>query len=125
MQELAWSILHEEPVIGIKCYSPSLLQQGKTLKQDNNDVYILYKTAICIFNGPNLSQILINKRNHLAKSGNQMNDSNSFTQTDFKKYIFANQEVVTDACFLGQSFISTYNTFDHLVNASLIGGFNW
>lgn len=125
MQELANNILHEEPVVEIKSYCPALMQQGKTLKQDNNNIYVLYKTVICVFNGPNLSQTLITRRNQLAKGiTSQNNELDVHTAFDFKKYGFSGQEIITDACFLGQAPSSTYNTFDHLVKASYIDGFN-
>ncbi|KAK6636122.1 hypothetical protein RUM43_009774 [Polyplax serrata] len=124
MKELACNTLHIEPVLEIKCYSQNLVQQGKTLKQDDNDIYVLYESVICVFNGANLSQTLINRRYQLAKGlPLQSGDPAGYISIDFKKYSFSGQDMVTDACFLGQSPASAYNTFDHLVRASYTSGF--
>lgn len=125
MNQLISETLHDEPITRIKCNSYKTPKQySSAANQESNEiVYVLYKSVICTINGFSLFQTLRGCRNQLARQrasflGDALHTS---IPIDFKKYSFPDQDAITDACFVGQTSI---NTFDHLVTASLVGGFH-
>lgn len=124
MNQLISETLHNEPVVKIKCNSFKTPKQftGGMTQESTENVYVLYKTVICTMNGFSLFQTLRGCRNQLARQrASSLGDAlQTSIPIDFKKYGFSDQDAVTDACFVGQTSV---NTFDHLVTASLVGGF--
>ncbi|XP_047119989.1 rab3 GTPase-activating protein non-catalytic subunit [Schistocerca piceifrons] len=116
---LAEELLHDEPVTSLKCQSfhPA---RGGMVQEQVEEVYVAYNTVICSLPGFGLFQSLRACRNQLARVKANCAEVLKAPPLMYKKWGFQEQEVTADSEMVG---ISTANTFDHLVTASLCGGF--
>ncbi|XP_066592229.1 rab3 GTPase-activating protein non-catalytic subunit [Prorops nasuta] len=112
--------LHNEPVLNIKCqsFSPPKHSGDPGLVEE---VHIVYSSTVCILQGFPLFSTLKACRNHLARVQANCNDTPPATTLAFKKWGFKNQDITNDAEIIGST---TVNVFDHLMTASLCGGYN-
>ncbi|XP_014218423.1 rab3 GTPase-activating protein regulatory subunit isoform X2 [Copidosoma floridanum] len=112
--------LHNESVINIKCQSHCTARykgDAGTLE----DFYVLYNTVVCILPGFSLFSTLRAYRNHLARVKANCNDKSPASNLACKKWTFKNQDFVNDCEVIGSTSV---NTFDHLMTASICGGYN-
>lgn len=120
MEELACCLLYNEPVVEIKSFSPSLFDKKITLKGDENNVYILHKTVISVFNGNTLIHSLNKTRSDFKKENSVENQKKSFyAPFNFEKYCIVDHDKVNDVLFLNKACGSFYESFDGLVNTFL------
>ncbi|XP_063982787.1 rab3 GTPase-activating protein non-catalytic subunit [Diachasmimorpha longicaudata] len=118
--------LQNENLISLKCQSLTALNGHTGDTTLTEEIHVLYTTAICILPGFPLFSTLRARRNHLAqiqasyldKFGEKLSTSPS-TLT-FRKFGFKEQDVINDCEFVG---ITSVNTFDHLMTASICGGY--
>lgn len=108
--------LHKEPVIGIKCQS---FRAGDSSLAE--EVYIIYNSVVCILQGFPLFSTLRACRNYLARVQANCDDLPPLTNLSYKKWGYKNQDVVNDSEVIGTTSV---NSFDHLMTASICGGFN-
>ncbi|XP_015586731.1 rab3 GTPase-activating protein non-catalytic subunit isoform X2 [Cephus cinctus] len=112
--------LHSEAVLGIKCQSYSAPRHaGDTSLSE--EVYVSYSSAVCILQGFPLFSTLRACRNHLARVQANCNDKPPAANLTYKKWGFKNQDIINDCEVIGTTFV---NTFDHLMTASICGGYN-
>ncbi|XP_031839232.1 rab3 GTPase activating protein isoform X2 [Nomia melanderi] len=112
--------LHNEPVIGLKCQSfRSQKHAGDT--GSTEEVHVLYNSVICILQGFPLFSTLRACRNHLARVKANCDDLPPVTNLSYKKWGYRNQDIVNDSEVIGTT---TVNSFDHLMTASICGGYN-
>ncbi|XP_014614493.1 PREDICTED: rab3 GTPase-activating protein non-catalytic subunit [Polistes canadensis] len=112
--------LHNEPILGIKCQSSSFHRHSMN-KQPLEELYIIYRSIICILQGFPLFTTLRACRNHLARVQAKCNDVSPATTLSYKKWEFRNQDITNDAEIIGTTSV---NSFNHLMTASLCGGYN-
>ncbi|XP_047351529.1 rab3 GTPase-activating protein non-catalytic subunit [Vespa velutina] len=112
--------LHNEPIIGIKCQSSSV-HRNSISKQPLEELYIIYRSIICILQGFPLFSTLRACRNHLARVQAKCNDISPATTLSYKKWEFRNQDITNDVEIIGTTSVSSFN---HLMTASLCGGYN-
>ncbi|KYN05982.1 Rab3 GTPase-activating protein non-catalytic subunit [Cyphomyrmex costatus] len=112
--------IHNESVVGIKCQSFCLSKHAGDAGS-NEEVYILYNSGVCILQGFLLFSTLRACRNHLAKVQANCNDLPPVTNLSYKKWTFKNQNIANDSEVIGTTSI---NSFDHLMTASICGGYN-
>ncbi|CAG2062309.1 unnamed protein product, partial [Timema podura] len=113
-------MLHDEPVLNLKCQSYGLPRHSAAPEQ-LEELYVLYPSAVCVLPGFGLFQTLRACRNQLARVQANCGDMVRAPPLTYKKWGFADQERVSDCEFAGPA---TANTFDHLLTASICGGFN-
>nr|CAD7257648.1 unnamed protein product [Timema shepardi] len=113
-------MLHDEPVLNLKCQSYGLPRHSAAPEQ-LEELYVLYPSALCVLPGFGLFQTLRACRNQLARVQANCGDMVRAPPLTYKKWGFADQERVSDCEFAGPA---TTNTFDHLMTASICGGFN-
>ncbi|XP_051155116.1 rab3 GTPase-activating protein non-catalytic subunit [Leptopilina boulardi] len=112
--------LHNESILGIKCQSLSAPRHSGE-SQSSEEIYVLYNSVICLLQGFPLFSTLKACRNYMARVKANCNDRQQMTSLVCKKLGFKNQDVANDAEVVG---MTTVNTFDHLMTASLCGGFH-
>ncbi|XP_018363110.1 PREDICTED: rab3 GTPase-activating protein non-catalytic subunit isoform X2 [Trachymyrmex cornetzi] len=112
--------IHNESVLGIKCQSFCLSKHAGDAGS-SEEVYILYNSGVCILQGFPLFSTLRACRNHLAKVQANCNDLPPVTNLSYKKWAFKNQDIANDLEVIGTTSI---NSFDHLMTASICGGYN-
>ncbi|KYQ51818.1 Rab3 GTPase-activating protein non-catalytic subunit [Trachymyrmex zeteki] len=112
--------VHNESVLGIKCQSFCLSKHAGDAGS-SEEVYILYNSGVCILQGFPLFSTLRACRNHLAKVQANCNDLPPVTNLSYKKWTFKNQDIANDLEVIGTTSI---NSFDHLMTASICGGYN-
>ncbi|KAH0948530.1 hypothetical protein HN011_009005 [Eciton burchellii] len=112
--------IHNESVIGIKCQSFCSVRHAGDASY-SEEVYILYNSGICILQGFPLFSTLRACRNHLARVQANCNDLPPVTNLSYKKWAFKNQDIANDSEVIGTMSI---NSFDHLMTASICGGYN-
>ncbi|XP_043278054.1 rab3 GTPase-activating protein non-catalytic subunit isoform X2 [Venturia canescens] len=112
--------LENEPILGIKCQSHSpprhVGQPGIS-----EEIHILYKSVVCVLPGFALFSTLRACRNHLARVQANCNDKRPASNLAYKKWGFKDQDIVNDCQVIGTTAV---NTFDHLMTASICGGYN-
>nr|CAD7424763.1 unnamed protein product [Timema monikensis] len=113
-------MLHDEPVLNLKCQSYGLPRHSAAPEQ-LEELYVLYPSAFCVLPGFGLFQTLRACRNQLARVQANCGDMVRAPPLTYKKWGFADQERVSDCEFAGPA---TATTFDHLLTASVCGGFN-
>lgn len=111
--------LNHEPILGIKCQSSSA-QRHSNSKQLLEELYIIYRSSICIIQGFTLFSILRACRNHLARVQAKCNDAPPTTTLSYKKWKFRDQDIANDAEIIGAKYV---NSFNRLMTASLCGGY--
>ncbi|KAL0113487.1 hypothetical protein PUN28_012561 [Cardiocondyla obscurior] len=112
--------IHNESVLGIKCQSFCLPRHAGDAGS-SEEIYILYNSGVCILQGFPLFSTLRACRNHLAKVQANCSDLPPVTNLSFKKWTFKNQDITNDLEVVGTTSI---NSFDHLMTASICGGYN-
>ncbi|EGI58384.1 Rab3 GTPase-activating protein non-catalytic subunit [Acromyrmex echinatior] len=112
--------IHNESVLGIKCQSFCLSKHAGDAGS-SEEVYILCNSGVCILQGFPLFSTLRACRNHLAKVQANCNDLPPVTNLSYKKWAFKNQDITNDLEVIGTTSI---NSFDHLMTASICGGYN-
>ncbi|XP_012523480.2 rab3 GTPase-activating protein non-catalytic subunit isoform X1 [Monomorium pharaonis] len=112
--------IHNESVLGIKCQSFCLPKHVGDAGS-SEEIYVLYNSGVCILPGFSLFSTLRACRNHLAKVQANCNDLPPVTNLSYKKWTFKNQDVANDLEVIGTTSI---NSFDHLMTASICGGYN-
>lgn len=112
--------LHNESILGIKCQSLSAPRHSGEV-QSSEEIYVLYKSVVCLLQGFPLFSTLKACRNYMARVKANCNDRQQMTNIVCKKLGFKNQDVTNDSEVIG---MTTVNTFDHLMTASLCGGFS-
>ncbi|KAJ9600993.1 hypothetical protein L9F63_000831, partial [Diploptera punctata] len=113
-------LLHNEPVVNLKCQSfepPQFASQ----QEHNEELYVIYRTAVCILMGFGLFQTLRACRHQLARVQAKCGDMIKAPPLTYKKWGFREQDTIIDIEVVGPA---TDNTFEHLVTASLRGGLN-
>lgn len=117
--------LHNESILSIKCQSQSSPKYSGDAIQ-TEEIHVLFNTIVCIIQGYQLFSTLRSCRNHLARV--QANcwqitseDRPPPTNIVMKKLAFKDQDFVNDCQIIGTTSV---NTFDHLLTASVCGGFN-
>ncbi|KAK0157715.1 hypothetical protein PV328_011418 [Microctonus aethiopoides] len=112
--------LNNGPILEIKCQSMSSPRHvGDT--GSTEEIYILYNTVICILPGFQLFSTLRACRNHLARVQANCTDKPPSSTLTFKKLGFKDQDMTNDCEIIGTTSVTS---FDHLMTASLCGGFN-
>ncbi|XP_071637599.1 rab3 GTPase-activating protein non-catalytic subunit isoform X3 [Temnothorax longispinosus] len=112
--------IHNESILGIKCQSFCLPKHAGDAGS-SEEVYILYNSGVCILQGFPLFSTLRACRNHLAKVQANCNDIPPVTTLSYKRWTFKNQDRTNDLEVIGTTSI---NSFDHLMTASICGGYN-
>nr|XP_012216087.1 PREDICTED: rab3 GTPase-activating protein non-catalytic subunit isoform X1 [Linepithema humile] len=112
--------IHCESVLGIKCQSYSLPRHTGDASC-SEEIHILYNSGVCILQGFPLFSTLRACRNHLARVQANCNDLPPVTNLSYKKWAFKNQDIAHDSEVIGTTSI---NSFDHLMTASICGGYN-
>ncbi|XP_059473324.1 rab3 GTPase-activating protein non-catalytic subunit [Neocloeon triangulifer] len=109
----------KEPVIHLKCQSFKRAAHSEAQEQPE-ELYVMYPSSIVTLPGFSLFQTLRGCRNQLARvegSGSGSVESPPLVHT---KWGFAEQDQVNDCQVIG---LPPVNTYDHLLTASLCGGF--
>ncbi|XP_072760669.1 rab3 GTPase-activating protein non-catalytic subunit isoform X2 [Anoplolepis gracilipes] len=112
--------IHNESVLGIKCQSFSLPRHSGDAGC-SEEIYISYNSGVCILQGFPLFSTLRACRNHLARVQANCNDLPPVPNLSYKKWAFKNQDIANDSEVIGTTSI---NSFDHLMTASICGGYN-
>ncbi|XP_063235843.1 rab3 GTPase-activating protein non-catalytic subunit isoform X2 [Bacillus rossius redtenbacheri] len=112
-------LLHDEPVLHVKCQSHGAPRHAASPEQAE-EVHVVYPSAICIVPGFGLFQTLRACRNQLARVQANCGDSLRAPPLACRKLGFADQDRVSDCEVAGPA---TAATFDHLQTASVCGGF--
>lgn len=112
--------LHNESIISIKSQSLSRPKHAGEAAL-TEELHVFYHSTVCVLPGFPLFSTLRACRNHLARIQANCNDNPPLTNLTFKKFGFKNQDVMNDGQVIG---ITSVNTFDHLMTASICGGFN-
>ena len=119
-------LFHEEPVIGIKCQTFALGENGEHDQAD--EILVVYKSAVVLIDAFVLYQTLRSCRNQLAKAqsnrgtfgfdfmNNAIDTNNSFV---FKKFSLQNSDKINDCDNVGNY---SSNLYDHLVSQSISRG---
>ncbi|XP_058803180.1 rab3 GTPase-activating protein non-catalytic subunit isoform X2 [Phymastichus coffea] len=87
----------------------------------SEEIYVLYNSVICILQGFSLFSTLRAYRNHLARVKANCDNTTPAVNLVCKKWGFKNQDFVNDCQVIGWTSV---NTFDHLMTASISGGYN-
>ncbi|KAH0534432.1 rab3 GTPase-activating protein non-catalytic subunit isoform X1 [Cotesia glomerata] len=113
--------LHNEPILNLKCQSlTSPRHTGDTGLSE--EIHIIYESVVCILPGFPFFSTLRACRNHLARvQANYSSDKAPSSGLTFKKLGLRDQDVANDCEVIGTTSV---NTFDHLMTASICGGFN-
>ncbi|XP_076280641.1 rab3 GTPase activating protein [Lasioglossum baleicum] len=112
--------LHNESVIGLKCQSfRSPKHAGDTGVTE--EVHVIYNSVLCVLQGFPLFSTLRACRNHLARVKANCDDLPPITNLSYKKWGYRNQDIINDSEVIGTTSV---NSFDHLMTASLCGGYN-
>ncbi|CAM1313278.1 RAB3GAP2 (predicted) [Pycnogonum litorale] len=113
-------LLHTEAVIKLKCQTFKS-SRNPSQAELSDELIIVYPSVVVTIDGFSLIQTLRACRNQVARAAASGNDSIHPPPLAYKKWSFSGTEKVTDCDTVG---IVAGNTFDHLQNASLIGGFS-
>ncbi|KAG8041433.1 hypothetical protein G9C98_002726 [Cotesia typhae] len=113
--------LHNEPILNLKCQSlTSPRHTGDTGLSE--EIHVIYESVVCILPGFPFFSTLRGCRNHLARvQANYSSDNAPSSGLTFKKLGLRDQDVANDCEVIGTTSV---NTFDHLMTASICGGFN-
>lgn len=108
--------LDDRPVMKVSCHTGTY----GTLP---DDVHILFPTCECIISGTSLFQVLRNAKAQLAKvrAGIQDDYIVDSRNISIRKWMFCDQELISDATVVG---LDMKNTYDHLLAASTYGGYD-
>ncbi|KAK7862418.1 hypothetical protein R5R35_008896 [Gryllus longicercus] len=116
---LAQEILHTDPVIHLKCQSYEMTRSS-TAQEQTEEVYVMYKSVLCVLGGFGLFQTLRACRSQVARAKANCGDVVPAPPLIYKKWGFQDQAVITDCEMAG---LATSNTFNHLMTTSLCQDF--
>jgi Rab3 GTPase-activating protein non-catalytic subunit len=116
---LAEQEFEKEPVMHLKCQSFKRATHSAAQEQPE-ELYVIYSATVVTLPGFSLFQSLRACRNQLAKVEGSGSGSVEAPPLVHTKWGFAEQETVNDCQVLG---LPPVNTYDHLLTASLCGGF--
>ncbi|XP_014294842.1 rab3 GTPase-activating protein non-catalytic subunit [Microplitis demolitor] len=112
--------LHNEPILNLKCQSlTSPRHTGDTGLSE--ELHIIYESVVCILPGFPFFSTLRACRNYLARVQANYSSDKPPSCLTFKKLGFKDQDVTNDCEVIGTTSV---NTFDHLMTASICGGFH-
>ncbi|KAK3909218.1 Rab3 GTPase-activating protein non-catalytic subunit [Frankliniella fusca] len=112
--------IHNEPVCYVKCQS---YHPAKNSSYDDyaEELHVTFCSTVAIIPGFALFQTLRACRNHLARVKANFSEHILPPPLTLKKWAFVDQGCVKDCEVIGPS---SSDMFDHLMTASIVGGFN-
>ncbi|XP_050304560.1 rab3 GTPase-activating protein regulatory subunit isoform X2 [Anthonomus grandis grandis] len=112
---------HNENITSLKCQSQHSPRPDISPELYQEELYIQYQSNVCIINGHQLFENLKTCRSQLARAQAKGSPA-EFKPIPLivKKWGFQDQSLINDVAVLG---LNISNTFDHLLAASLCGGF--
>ncbi|KAF4522485.1 hypothetical protein B566_EDAN002570 [Ephemera danica] len=117
---LAGEQFHGEPVSHLKCQSFRRASHSAASEQAE-ELYVVYPTCVTTLPGFSLFQTLRACRNQLARVHASGSGSIDAPPLAHSKWGFPDQEMINDCQVVGSTSV---NTFDHLMTASICGGFD-
>ncbi|ERL83997.1 rab3 GTPase-activating protein regulatory subunit-like [Dendroctonus ponderosae] len=112
---------HSENITGIKCQSQHNPRPDLSPELHPEELYIHYQSNVCLVSGQQLFENLKNLRSQLARvqaKGSPIEFKG--VPLSVRKWGFQDQSSVNDVAVIG---LNMTNTFDHLLTASVCGGF--
>ncbi|XP_065332946.1 rab3 GTPase-activating protein non-catalytic subunit [Cloeon dipterum] len=116
---LAEQEFEKEPVLYLKCQSFKRAAHSSAQEQPE-ELYVVYSGSVVTLPGFSLFQTLRGCRNQLARVEGNGSGSVEAPPLVHTKWGFAEQDQVNDCQVIG---LPPVNTYDHLLTASLYGGF--
>ncbi|XP_023289091.1 rab3 GTPase-activating protein non-catalytic subunit isoform X2 [Orussus abietinus] len=113
-------LFHDEPVLAIKCQSRHAPKYTGDV-ECTEEVHVLYGSTICILQGFSLFSVLRALKCHLQRARLSGTEEPPAVNLVLQKWGFKNQDVTNDSKIIGAT---TFNLFDHLMTASISGGYN-
>ncbi|KAL6037029.1 hypothetical protein STEG23_030144 [Scotinomys teguina] len=113
-------LLNEDKVLQLKCRTYEIPRHPGVTEQ-NEELSILYPTAIVTIDGFSLFQSLRACRNQVAKAAASGNENIQPPPLAYKKWGLQDIDTIIDHASIG---IMTLSPFDQMKTASNIGGFN-
>ncbi|KAF7654729.1 hypothetical protein LDENG_00065790 [Lucifuga dentata] len=113
-------LLHEDPVLRLKCRTYEILRHPGVTEQ-HEELSILYPAALVTIDGFSLFQSLRACRNQVARAAAAGNDMIQPPPLAYKKWGLQDMDTIVDHSCVG---IMTPCVFDQMKNASILGGFN-
>ncbi|XP_077997216.1 rab3 GTPase-activating protein non-catalytic subunit-like [Glandiceps talaboti] len=113
-------LLHEEPVLRLKCRTYELPRHPGVAEQ-MEELTILYPTVVVTIDGFSLFQSLRACRNQLARAAASGTDVIQPPPLAYKKWSLQDQERKNDHISVG---VTTPCSFDQMSTASILGGYN-
>lgn len=131
---------HNENITNIKCQSQHSPRPDVSPELHPEELYIQYQSNICVLNGQQLFENLKNCRSQLARGKYYIEQTFywihnflvlvqakgspvelKYVPLSVKKWGFQDQGLINDVAVIG---LNMSNTFDHLLTASICGGFD-
>ncbi|XP_013911507.1 PREDICTED: rab3 GTPase-activating protein non-catalytic subunit, partial [Thamnophis sirtalis] len=113
-------LLNEDPVLQLKCRTYEIPRHPGVTEQ-NEELSILYPSAIVTIDGFSLFQSLRACRNQVARATAAGNENVQPPPLAYKKWGLQDVDTIVDHVSVG---IMTLSPFDQMKTASTIGGFN-
>ncbi|XP_057715816.1 rab3 GTPase-activating protein non-catalytic subunit isoform X3 [Corythoichthys intestinalis] len=113
-------LLHEDPVIRLKCRTYEIPRHPGVTEQ-HEELSILYPAALVTIDGFSLFQSLRACRNQVARAAAAGSEMIQPPPLAYKKWALQDMDNIVDHCSVG---VMTLNVFDQMKNASVLGGFN-
>uniref|UniRef100_A0A3Q2VCR2 RAB3 GTPase activating protein subunit 2 (non-catalytic) n=1 Tax=Haplochromis burtoni TaxID=8153 RepID=A0A3Q2VCR2_HAPBU len=113
-------LLHEDPVLRLKCRTYEIPRHPGVTEQ-HEELSILYSAAMVTIDGFSLFQSLRACRNQAARAAAAGNDVIQPPPLAYKKWGLQEMDTIVDHSSVG---IMTLCVFDQMKNASILGGFN-
>ncbi|CAH1154252.1 unnamed protein product [Phaedon cochleariae] len=109
---------HAENITTIKCQSQHSPKPHISPDLSPEEIYVQYQSNICVLSGYQLCNVLRTCKLQLENGGVIDHLQSSITP---KKWGFQDQSIINDSAVVGLNLSST---FDHLLTASICGGFD-
>ncbi|XP_068436295.1 rab3 GTPase-activating protein non-catalytic subunit isoform X2 [Clinocottus analis] len=113
-------LLHEEPVLRLKCRTYEIPRHPGVTEQ-HEELSILYPVALVTIDGFSLFQSLRACRNQVARATAAGSDVIQPPPLAYKKWGLQDMDTIVDHSSVG---VMTLCVFDQMKNASILGGFN-
>ncbi|XP_054836638.1 rab3 GTPase-activating protein non-catalytic subunit isoform X1 [Eublepharis macularius] len=113
-------LLNEDPVLQLKCRTYEIPRHPGVTEQ-NEEMSILYPSAVVTIDGFSLFQSLRACRNQVARAAASGNENVQPPPLAYKKWGLQDVETIVDHVSIG---IMTLSPFDQMKTASTIGGYN-
>ncbi|TRZ02231.1 hypothetical protein DNTS_017576 [Danionella cerebrum] len=110
-------LLHEDPVLRLKCRTYEIPRHPGVTEQ----LSILYPAALVTIDGFSLFQSLRACRNQVARAAAAGSDVIQPPPLAYKKWGLQDMDIITDHASIG---VTTMSVFDQMKNASSLGGFH-